>query len=52
MSLFLKTISIRKRDGRAENSTMGSSHLNALQVAYQAAGRTVEIRHKEIYVGG
>jgi len=43
-----------KEKGREEreNSTMGSSHLNALQVAYQAAGRTVEIRHKEIYVGG
>ena len=43
-----------KEKGREEreNSTMGSSHLNALQVDYQAAGRTVEIRHKEIYVGG
>ena len=41
-----------KEKGREEreNSTMGSSHLNALQVAYQASGHTVEIRHKEIFV--
>ncbi len=31
--LYLKTILIRRRTGRVENSTMGSSHLNALQVA-------------------
>ncbi|KXT84994.1 SepM family pheromone-processing serine protease [Streptococcus panodentis] len=35
-----------------ENSTMASSQLNALQVAYRAANRPVEVVHKNIYVNG
>ena len=41
-----------KEKGRKSerDSTMGSSHLNALQVAYQAAGRTLEIETSRDFV--